>query len=154
MKASTVKKLLPEIWKNKESILEGIKNRTFKQDHIEDLAKHREEICKGCIWYSKHYNAYEEVPEVIREIKGQDWVEDCIFSEDARCLNCACVLSFRNSLKLRSPSSKCPLPEPKWEAVVGEQHVANEIIDIVYPTRDEVLAEQAKEVELNRNKKV
>jgi hypothetical protein len=153
MKASTVKKLLPEIWKNKESILEGIKNRTFKQDHIEDLAKHREEICKGCVWYSKHYSSYEEVPEVIRDIKGQDWVEDFLYRDSANCLYCGCNISLVDSLKLRSPREQCPLPEPKWEAVVENQRLSNQIVDIIYPMRDEVLAEQAKEVELNRNKK-
>lgn len=119
--------ILSSVWKNKESILEGIKNKAFRKEHVEEIAKHRSSICEGCIWNSKNYEVYEDVPEVIRNIKDRDWIEDCIFSEDARCLNCSCNINLGNSLKLRSLSSKCPLPEPKWQAVVEDDEIVNEI---------------------------
>lgn len=114
-------KLLPEIWKNKKSILEGIKNKAFKKSDIEDIALFRHSICKGCVWNSKKYETYEEVPEFIREIKDEDWITSCIQSNNEKCLYCSCTISIDNSIKLRSLSSKCPLPEPKWEAVVEDE---------------------------------
>ena len=65
-----IKELLPEIWKNKSQIVEGIKNLTFKQDHIEELAKHRKSICKSCIWFNQNQRnkSFDEIPEVIKKI--------------------------------------------------------------------------------------
>ena len=69
-----IKDLLPEIWKNKAQIAEGIKNLTFKQDHIEELAKYRKSICESCIWFNKNQKdkPFEEVPEVIRRLKSKN----------------------------------------------------------------------------------
>ena len=39
---------LIKIWKNKNKILEGIKNSIFTQEHIEVIANERKEICDKC----------------------------------------------------------------------------------------------------------
>lgn len=113
--------LLSEIWKNKKAIAEGIRNNAFKKKHIEEIALHRASICAKCIWNSKNYETYEEVPEVIKEIRDRDWIEDCIESNNERCINCSCNISIDSSIKLRSLSSQCPLPEPKWEAILKDE---------------------------------
>lgn len=122
--------ILSSVWKNKESILEGVKNRAFKKSHIEEIAKSRQEICSTCIWNSKQYNTYEDLPEVITTVKDRDWIEDCIFSEDDRCLHCSCNIDLRNSIKLRSLSSRCPLPEPKWKEITEDETIVDEIYKI------------------------
>jgi hypothetical protein len=118
MKLSNTIKLLPDIWKNKTSIIEGIKNKTFQKQDIEDLAEYRHSICSSCIWNTKHYKSYEDVPEVIKEVKDESWIIDCIKSNSEKCLYCSCNVSLDNSIKLRSLSANCPLPEPAWEEVV------------------------------------
>ena len=37
-----------KIWKNKGSIIEAIKNKVFKTEHIEEVAKYRLDICAKC----------------------------------------------------------------------------------------------------------
>jgi len=129
-------KILPDIWKNKTSIMEGIKNKTFKKQDIEELAEYRHSICNSCIWNSKHYKILEDVPEVIKEIKGEEWVMDIIQSNDEKCLHCSCNVSFDNSIKIRSLSANCPLPEPAWEAIV-ESELQDEIYKIAKQNLDE-----------------
>ena len=130
-------RLLPEIWKNKTSILEGIKNRTFKKEDIEKLAEYRYSKCNNCIWNSKHYKKYEDVPEVIREIKDRDWIESCIGLNNEKCLHCTCNVSLTDSIKLRSLSANCPLPEPAWEAVI-EDELQDEIYKIAKDNQNEI----------------
>ena len=77
-----LRELLPEVWKNKSQIVEGIKNLAFKQEHIEQLADYRKSICKNCIWFNKNQKdkPFEEIPEVIRNLKTKDWILSvCVF---------------------------------------------------------------------------
>lgn len=85
---------LIEIWKNKGLILEGIMNKLFTKDHVEEIANKRYEICKQC----KHHG------------------KECIVPGTGPCCAlCGCCLE----LKTRSLSSDCP--EGKWEAVLTEE---------------------------------
>ena len=80
-----------KIWKSKGQILEGIKNNIFKTDHIEEIAAERLDFCKGCVLYDGHC---------------------AVIGTGPCCGSCGCSLK----LKVRSLSSECPLPEPKWKA--------------------------------------
>ena len=64
-----IKELLPEIWKNKSQIAEGIKNLAFKQDHIEELAKYRKSICESCIWFNKNQKDKETLKDFLTNSK-------------------------------------------------------------------------------------
>lgn len=88
--------MLLKVWKNKGKILEGIKNRIFKQEHVEEIFEERLGVCQKCIEYDlEGKNCY--VPGT----------QPC-------CGECGCSLS----LKLRSLSSECGLS--KWDAVLNE----------------------------------
>ena len=124
-----IKDLLPEIWKNKTQIAEGIKNLAFKQDHIEELAKYRKSVCESCIWFNKNQKdkPFEEVPEVIRRLKSEEWIEEVTSSNNDKCIHCGCGLG-NQSLKLRCLSCSCPIGS--WTEVVSveEDKVIREII--------------------------
>ena len=125
-----IKDLLPEIWKNKSQIAEGIKNLTFKKDHIEELAKYRKTICKECIWFNQNQKnkPFEEVPEVIRRLKSEEWIKDITSSNNDKCIHCGCGLG-NQSIKLRCTSCACPIG--KWQPVtsVEEQKEIEKIIE-------------------------
>ena len=44
-------KTLGKIWHQRKQILEGVKNKIFKDEFVEDVAEFREEICKKCEYY-------------------------------------------------------------------------------------------------------
>lgn len=113
-----LKQLLPEIWKNKGQILEGIKNLTFKKEHIEEIKSYRESICKECIWYNKKYKSVKEVPEIISQLKTNSWIEELIDIESPKCIHCGCNIG-ENSIKLRCLSCSCPIG--KWANVTSEE---------------------------------
>ena len=125
-----MKEILPEIWKNRSKIIEGIKNLSFKKEHIEELARHRKEICKSCIWFNKNQTTkpFEEIPELIRKLKSKEWILDVTNSESEKCIHCGCSLGEK-SLKLRCTSCDCPIL--KWKAVssVEEQDKIQKIIE-------------------------
>ena len=78
------------VWKNRRSILEGIKNNTFKKEHIELIAQDRMEKCMAC-------------PHIDNEGK------DCLVPGTAPCCKlCGCKLAW----KLRSLSEECP--DGRW----------------------------------------
>lgn len=82
-----------KIWKAKGQILEGIKNNIFKVDHIEEIAAERKKHCEGCVMFDG----------------------PCAFpGTNPCCGDCGCSLK----LKWRSLSASCPLPTPKWKAVL------------------------------------
>jgi len=84
------------LWNNRMLILEGIKNKMFKKDAVEAIAKERNEICKKCEFYdTKGDNCY---------LPG---TQPC-------CGECGCSLA----LKQRSLSSRCG--EGYWEPVLTE----------------------------------
>jgi hypothetical protein len=87
---------LLKIVKNRNEILEGIKNNLIKKEHVEEIYSDREAICKACPQYDLEGDKCE--------LKGS---QPC-------CGNCGCSLKF----KLRSLTSECP--EGKWDAVVDD----------------------------------
>jgi len=92
-----MKSTLKKIWKDRNKILEGITNAIIRDEFVEDVAKHRIEVCDAC------------------KYKGNE----CVIPGTAPCCNeCGCSLSF----KTRSLSSECPHPDgPKWKALVSEE---------------------------------
>ena len=86
--------LLTQIWENRQKIMEGIKNSIIRDEFVEDVAKHRREVCDAC------------------EFKG----DKCVMPGTAPCCNeCGCSLAF----KTRSLSSECPVG--KWKALMSEE---------------------------------
>lgn len=95
--------MLIKIWKNKGAILEGINNRIFKKEHVEEIAKERMDKCDTC------------------EFKG----DQCLIPGTGPCCNlCGCSLS----LKIRSLSSFCD--NGVWDAVLTqkEEDLLNETL--------------------------
>lgn len=126
-----IKELLPEIWKNKSQIAEGIKNLAFKKEHIEKLAIYRKEICKNCIWFNQNQKnkSFDEIPEVIIKTKDKSWIKDLTSIESERCMHCGCGIG-ENSVKLRSTSAACPIG--KWfslTTIKEEDHIQKIISD-------------------------
>lgn len=89
-----MKNTIIQIWKNKGKILEGIVNRVFKKEHVEQIAAARREICEACEFIDKEGNSCA--------IPG---TQPC-------CGACGCSLA----LKLRAMSAACD--KGKWEAVM------------------------------------
>ena len=94
--ASRINKLL-SAFKNVDKIFEGVKNKTFKKDHIEAVATLRNEICINC-------NFYDDAGTNCAVPKTQP----C-------CSDCGCSLEF----KLRSLSSECP--KGHWSMITTEE---------------------------------
>jgi hypothetical protein len=97
---------LIQAWKNRNQILEGIANRIFTKEHVEEIAKERMEICNTC-------------DDISRDSSG------CFVPGTAPCCNhCGCCLE----LKTRSLSSDCPIG--KWDSILTEEEEdkLNEII--------------------------
>ena len=92
---------LAEIIKNRNKILEGIKNKVFKQEHVEAEAKIRWDICKECD---------------LLDVKGSDCAMP---GTQPCCKDCGCSLSF----KIRSLASSCP--KDKWPAYLTEDEELN-----------------------------
>jgi hypothetical protein len=86
---------LIQIWKKKGKILEGIKNSIFKDEHVEEIAAARNEICQKCDFIDRSGDKCT-VPGT----------QPC-------CGSCGCSLQFLQ----RSLSSHCH--EGKWEAVLS-----------------------------------
>lgn len=87
---------IKEIWNNRSKIVEGFKNNLIKDEHIEEIAKKRLEICVQC-------NAYD--------IKGTS----CAVPLTSPCCGiCGCSLA----LKTRSLTSECSHENKKWGALL------------------------------------
>lgn len=85
---------LKKIWENRAKIIEGITNSIIRDEVIEEIARHRMQLCSNC------------------PSKGSD----CAVPGTAPCCNeCGCSLTF----KTRSLSSDCPLD--KWQAIATEE---------------------------------
>lgn len=89
--------MIIKIWKERNKILEGVRNNLFKKEHIEEIAKHRQAICETCPFLAE---------------KGPN--ECAVPGTNPCCPQCGCSLR----LKLRSLSSSCP--EGYWDAVTTE----------------------------------
>jgi hypothetical protein len=86
-----------KIWKAKNQIFEGIKNKIFKKEHIEEIATERHNICNKCPFLDK---------------KG----DKCYVKGTQPCCSlCGCDLS----LKTRALSAACD--DNKWDAVLSEE---------------------------------
>lgn len=85
-----------EVWKKKGKIFEGIKNSIFKDEHVEEVANYRNEICQKC--------------------DSIDRSGDKCFAPGTQpcCGVCGCSLRFLQ----RSLSSSCEAG--KWKAVLSE----------------------------------
>lgn len=89
--------MLKEIWKNRKQILEGIKNSVLRDEFVEDVSRHRLEVCASC----EH-----------QDTKGSK----CMMKGTQPCCSlCGCSLGF----KTRSLSSECP--DKKWKALMSEE---------------------------------
>lgn len=87
---------IKKIFQNRKQILEGIKNKIFKKEHVEAIAKSRWQICIRC-----------DALDVVGDKCMVTGTQPC-------CSECGCSLGF----KLRSLSSACPLE--KWAAMLTE----------------------------------
>ena len=81
--------------------MEGVTNSIFKREDVEQIAKHRMEICTFCDLYTE-------------DDKG------CMVAGTTPCCNltlggCGCSLKF----KTRSLSSECP--KGHWQAEVSQE---------------------------------
>lgn len=89
---------LLDIFKNRKQILEGIKNKIFKQEHVEAVAKERwEQHCVRC------------------ESLDREGKKCTVPKTQPCCGECGCSLG----LKIRSLSSSCPLN--KWSALMTDE---------------------------------
>ena len=85
-----------KIWKEKNKILEGIKNNIFKKADVEHVAAERMEICSTC-------------PELDNE------GSKCMVPGTGPCCSlCGCSMS----LKTRALSARCDAGN--WEAVLTQ----------------------------------
>ncbi len=82
---------------NIPQILEGIKNKVFSKDDVEEIASMRWSICDTC-QYVDHVGTYCAVP-----------------GSQPCCSDCGCILS----LKIRSLSASCP--KGKWAAFMDKE---------------------------------
>lgn len=86
-----------KIFESRNQILEGIKNKVFRNDAVEAIAEERNKICTQCEFY---------------DTKGNH----CFIPGTQPCCgSCGCKLS----LKQRSLSSSCP--EEYWNPVLTEK---------------------------------
>ena len=93
-------------------IWEGLKNRVFKQEHIEEIAEQRLIICRGCSLYDGVGTGCAiKGTQPCCNSKNQD--VDAI--DGSLKKGCGCSLA----LKTRSLHTECPLR--KWLAVVNQQ---------------------------------
>lgn len=89
---------LLDIFKNRKQILEGLKNKIFKQEHVEAVAKERwEQHCVRC------------------ESLDRGGKKCTVSGTQPCCGECGCSLG----LKIRSLSSSCPLN--KWHALMTDE---------------------------------
>lgn len=103
---------LEKIWNNKSKIIEGIKNNTFKQEAVEQIAEARLNICASC-------------PK--KDIEGSSCM---VPGTQPCCAACGCKLAW----KVRSLSENCP--EGKWKEIVSFEE-ETEINDMLNKPADE-----------------
>lgn len=88
---------LINVWKKRNQILEGARNRIFKQEHVEAIAQHRLAVCNTCEFIDR---------------SG----ERCyVIGTQPCCSACGCSLA----LKTRALSDQCP--NEFWGAVTSRE---------------------------------
>jgi len=92
---------ISEIFQNRSKIWEGLRNKMFKKEHVEEIYEERLKICKDC-------ECYDTVGTGC-SLKG---TQPCC---NVKLGGCGCSLS----IKLRSLSTDCP--KKKWLAVTSDQ---------------------------------
>ena len=97
-------------FRNPAEIMEGIKNKIFKKEHVEAEAALRWAICKECSWLDRN-----------GKMCAVPGTQPC-------CSDCGCSLS----LKTRSLSSECP--QGKWPALMSEKE--EELLNHVIQNED------------------
>ena len=107
-----LKENIIKIWKAKGQILEGVTNSIFKRADVEEIAKHRMDICFFCDLYTEND-------------------EGCLVPGTSPCCNqklggCGCSLGF----KTRSLSSECPNGHWKAEVSQEEEDMINQKLGI------------------------
>jgi hypothetical protein len=86
-----------DAFKNTGKIMEGIKNKLFKKEHVEAEAAYRMFLCNKCEYI---------------DIDGKDCL---VPGTQPCCSQCGCSLEF----KTRSLSSSCP--KGYWKALMNEE---------------------------------
>lgn len=107
-----LKNNLIQLWKNRDQILEGVKNNIFKREDVEQIAKERMDICRFCDLFTE-------------SDKG------CMVAGTSPCCNqnlggCGCSLK----LKTRSLSSNCPKGHWTAEVTPEEEDMINQKLGI------------------------
>jgi len=102
--------LLREIWKNKDLIIDGIKNKYLTtgdiKEEINKIADSRKVICSVCPFMSEN-------AKKVFNYKTQRF--------DKHCTKCGCNID----LKTHSLASSCPDNPPRWDAIVSEDEFSN-----------------------------
>lgn len=102
--------LLGSAWKNKDKIMEGIRNKIMPPKELKDLIHktvvERKLICYVCPFMSKN-------AQIHFNYKSQRF--------DDHCTKCGCNID----LKASSLSSECPDNPPRWNSVVSEDEFSN-----------------------------
>jgi hypothetical protein len=116
-------KLNPEnvirIWKNKGQILEGVVNKVFKKDHIEEIASERFAICES---------------NICGMFDADGSSERAVAKGKPSCAGCGCALEF----KTRCLSCHCHLKD------VGQHPLW---VDVITPVEETILIERMKQDE-------
>ena len=113
------------IIKNKELILEGIKNSIVTKEHVEEIANERKAICDGCPLKSvTSLNA-----DVCDRGKQGKAIKTFMYEDERRTEGtiyngCGCSLH----LKHRSLNVMCPLG--KWDALTNDAEVAKTLKEL------------------------
>ena len=124
-----ISKLLSAIG-NARQIAEGVKNKIFKKDDVEAVAKLRWMECKVCPLLDK---------------KGKTCA---VSGTQPCCSDCGCSLS----LKLRALSSSCP--KGRWGAIMPgriENILKNQILGDDKKEHDKKIKEMSKNLKLRKN---
>lgn len=91
-----INKLLNAV-KHIDQVFDGVKNKIWKKEYVEDIAKDRWQHCLKC------------------EHLDRQGLNCAVPKTQPCCADCGCSLGF----KLRALSSSCP--KNKWKAVMSEE---------------------------------
>lgn len=103
---------LMEVFKNRSKIWEGLRNKVFKDEHVEAVFSIRYSICKECNLFDNEGSGCV-MPGTQPCCNKNLLIKDELSGEEVK--GCGCSLS----LKLRSLSSECPAR--KWPALTNQQ---------------------------------